>query len=373
MCAMSTPKRLWTINGDFTGLNPTGVARYGGEVVQALDALAAEGHPLTRDLDMTLVAPREPRELALRAMAVKIVPEFLRPRLPQFWVQAQLPWHVRGGLVSLCNLAPVAIRRHIACIHDLHTFTMPESYDRGFRLAHKMILPMLGRRARFITTVSEHSRDQMIQYRVAPAEKIVVAYNGADHAGRWDASKSKFEYGNRPFALCLGQRQKYKNVELILKIAAPLDAIGLDIYIAGDIGEEALPLPPGGMPRNVRLLGRVSDEDLARVLDGAVCFLFPSRIEGFGLPAVEAMTRSCPVVASSAPCMPEICAEGALYAGPDDPVGWVDAVRHLCGDEHFRRKQGEKGRLRAMRYTWRGVAEVYLELMSRIDMESPAR
>ncbi len=360
-------ERFWTINGDFTTLNPTGVARYAVEVVQALDTLAAEGHPLTRGLNMTLVAPREPRGLGLRSVGIKIVPEYSSPRMPRFWVQMQLPWHVRGGLVSLCNLAPVAIGRHIACIHDLHTYTAPEAYDRGFRLAHKVILPLLGRRARFITTISEHSRGQLIQYRIARPEKIVVAYNGADHATRWDASQSKFEFGFRPFALFLGQRQKYKNVELALKIAAALDAIGLDIYVAGDIRLEDLPLPPGGLPRNMRLLGRVADGDLAKALDGAVCFLFPSRSEGFGLPAVEAMARGCPVVASSSPCLPEICGEGTLYAAPDDTEAWIDAVRRLCGDEHFRRKQAAKGKERAGRYTWRGVAEVYLALMQRID------
>lgn len=371
---MSTIRRVWTINGDFTGLRPAGVARYAREVTLALDALAAEEHPLTRGVDFTLVAPREPQDLPLKSIPVKVVREFNKPRMPQFWVQMQLPRHVRGGgLISLCNLAPVGVRRHIACIHDLHTFVMPESYSRGFRLAHRLVLPRLGRRARYITTISEHSRDHLLHYGIAPAEKIVVAYNGADHAKRWDAGKSQLELGYRPFALCLGQTQGYKNIGLILNIAAQLDAIGLDIYIAGDVSEDALPLPEGGLPRNVRLLGRISDDDLAKVLAAAVCFLFPSRTEGFGLPAVEAMTFGCPVVASSAPSLPEVCGEAALYASPDEPEAWVDAVRHLCGDENFRRKQGEKGRARAARYTWRSIAETYLQLMEWADTERPQR
>lgn len=369
---MASLKRFWTINGDFVGLKATGVARYAREVTQALDALIAEEHPLTKGLDVTLVVPREPENFPLKAMGVKLVPEFNKPRLPQFWVQMQLPWHVKGGLVSLCNLAPVRVRRQIACIHDLHTYVMPESYGRGFRLAHKMVLPRLGRRARYITTVSEHSRDHLVQFGVAPQEKVVVTYNGADHALRWNAAASQLDFGHRPFVLCLGQTQAYKNIGLVLKIADALDAIGLDVFIAGDVKAEALPLPqPGGtMPKNVRLLGRISDDDLARALNLAVCFLFPSRIEGFGIPAVEAMTFGCPVVAASAPCLPEVCGDGALYAGPDDLEAWVDTVRRLCGDENFRRKQGEKGRERAKRYTWRGIAEIYLQLMEQTDSET---
>lgn len=365
---MTYPKRLWAINGDFVTLKATGVARYAREVTQALDALIAEEHPLAKDLDVTLVTPREPVNFPLKAIGVKVVPEFSKPRLPQFWVQMQLPRHVKGGLISLCNLAPIRISRHIACIHDLHTFVMPESYGRGFRLAHKYILPRVGRRAHFITTVSEHSRDHLVQFKVAPQEKIVVAYNGADHAKRWNAANSQLDLGHRPFVLCLGQTQAYKNIALVLQIADALDAIGLDVYIAGDLKPEALPVPAGrSLPKNVRLLGRISDDDLARALSIAVCFLLPSRIEGFGIPAVEAMIFGCPVVAASAPCLPEVCGDGALYAGPDDAEGWVDAVRRLCGDENFRRKQGEKGRERAARYTWRGIAETYLQLMEQVD------
>jgi glycosyltransferase involved in cell wall biosynthesis len=278
-----------------------------------------------------------------------------------------LPRAVEGGLVSFCNLAPVSVRRHIACIHDAHTFIMPESYGRGFRLAHRLILPWLGRKARFITTVSELSRDHLVRYGIAPADKIVVAYNGADHAARWDAGRSLLAEAERPYVLCLGQPQKYKNTELVLRMAPALEAMGLDIRMAGDISEDSLPL--GGQPRpaNLHLLGRVSDDDLAKLLGGAVCFLFPSRTEGFGLPAVEAMIHDCPVIASTSPCMPEICGEGAMLIDPDSPDLWVDAVRRLRSDPLFRRRLVDSGRRRAAKYSWRKIAETYLALMARVD------
>ena len=155
--------RRWNINGDFTTLKPTGVARYARETTLALDALLAERHPLAEGLALELLVPRPIRDpLPLKAVPVRLVPEYSRPRLPQFWVQAQLPRHVEGGLLSFCNLAPVALKRQIACIHDLHTMTMPESYGRLFRWAHRLILPALGRRAAGITTVSEFSRSEIV-------------------------------------------------------------------------------------------------------------------------------------------------------------------------------------------------------------------
>ncbi|RUZ32943.1 glycosyltransferase family 1 protein, partial [Mesorhizobium sp. M7A.F.Ca.US.003.02.1.1] len=331
VCAdREAPRRRWTINGDFTTLRPTGVARYAREVTLALDALISEGHPLGRDLEIDLVVPRPLSEpLRLDAIPVRVVPEFSRPRLPQFWVQAQLPWHVPGGLLSFCNLAPVALRRQIACIHDMHTRLMPSSYARGFRWAHRLILPALGRQAARITTVSQLSRSHLIKFGIAPEENIVVTYNGSDHANRWDAARSTLAVDrSRPYVLCLGRRdQEYKNMGLLARLAPHLDAMGLDLWMPGDVDEATLLRYIPQMPGNIVLPGRIGDDDFKKALEGALCFLFPSRIEGFGLPAVEAMASGCPVVASTSPCLPEICGDSALYADPDDVQSWAEAIR----------------------------------------------
>jgi glycosyltransferase involved in cell wall biosynthesis len=359
--------RIWTLNGDFVGLKPTGVPRYAREVSLALDALIGENHPLTEGLSVDLVAPRAPEDLPLRHIPIRVVPEYSKPRLPQLWVQLQLPRHAKGGLVSFCNLAPITKKRHIVCIHDLHTWIRPESYGRGFRLAHRLILPLLGRRAHSITTVSSLSRDHLIEHGVAPAEKITVTYNGADHAARWDADASRLEIGHRPFVLCLGQNQHYKNMELVWRIAPALDALGLDVYMAGTISRDVLRAYGGEQPANLRLLGRIGDNDLAKAFRSALCFLFPSRIEGFGLPAIEAMSWGCPVVAANAPCLPEVLGEAALYAGPDDAAGWVETIDRLRSDPALQREMSVRGRMRAARFTWRGIAECYLRLMADAD------
>ena len=360
--------RRWTINGDFVTLAPTGVARYAREVTLALDRLVAERHPLTRNLELDIVAPGAGRApLALEALPIRIVPDFTRPRLPLVWVQARLPFHVPGGLVSFCNLAPVVLRRHIACIHDMHTRMAPESYDRFFTLAHRVILPVVGRRAAAITTVSEFSRDCLAAYGVAPADKVTVTYNGCDHTARWNPENSGLATHRRPYALCLGRGEKHKNLDLMLRLAPLLDAQGLDLWMAGDIDEEMIRARGLGRPRNIVRFGRIGDDDLARALAGARAFLFPSRVEGFGLPAVEAMALGCPVVASTAPCLPEICGKAALYADPDDPAAWARAVATLHEDAALRGEIVAAGTAWARRYAWRRIAEQYLELMARID------
>ncbi|ARP68515.1 glycosyltransferase family 1 protein [Mesorhizobium sp. M7A.F.Ca.CA.001.09.2.1] len=373
VCAdREAPRRRWTINGDFTTLRPTGVARYAREVTLALDALISEGHPLGRDLEIDLVVPRPLSEpLRLDAIPVRVVPEFSRPRLPQFWVQAQLPWHVPGGLLSFCNLAPVALRRQIACIHDMHTRLMPSSYARGFRWAHRLILPALGRQAARITTVSQLSRSHLIKFGIAPEENIVVTYNGSDHANRWDAARSTLAVDrSRPYVLCLGRRdQEYKNMGLLARLAPHLDAMGLDLWMPGDVDEATLLRYIPQMPGNIVLPGRIGDDDFKKALEGALCFLFPSRIEGFGLPAVEAMASGCPVVASTSPCLPEICGDSALYADPDDVQSWAEAIRLLMLAPDLRQRLVTKGNARASSYSWRWIAWKYLELMIQVDAD----
>jgi glycosyltransferase involved in cell wall biosynthesis len=361
--------RQWSINGDFTTLRPTGVARYARETTLALDALLTERHPLSEGLALELLVPGPVEDpLPLNTISVRLVPEYRHPRLPQFWVQAQLPRHVDGGLLSFCNLAPVVSKRHIACIHDLHTMVAPESYGRFFRWAHRLILPAVGRRAAAITTVSEFSRAQLAAHGVAPPGKIAVTYNGSDHVDRWDENLSDLPHrSDWPYVFCLGQQQRYKNMELIARLAPVLECMGLDLMIAGDADPARLFPGRNGKPANVRLTGRIGDNDLKAMLANALCFLFPSRIEGFGLPAIEAMAAGCPVVASAAPCLPEICGDAALYAGPDDPGAWIECVKRLREDGNLRGRLIAAGRARASAYSWRRVAETYLGLMAAID------
>jgi glycosyltransferase involved in cell wall biosynthesis len=360
--------KLWHINGDFLSLKPTGVARYGHEVAQALDALVAEGHPLTQSVRFEVISPVQPAAGFFRSIPVRVVPP-LPVHIPQFWVQVQLPWAAADRLLSFGNLGPVAARRQILCVHDLHSITMPESFSRGFRYAHSLLTPLLGKRARLMT-VSEFSKAEIVRLGFSRPENITVTYNGSEHALRWNPALShSLPELPKPFVLGIGRDLPYKNTGLMVGMAEALDALGLDLVLAGSFDVSRY---DGWQAGNIRVVGRVSDDDLASLLDRALCFLFPSRMEGFGLPMAEAMARGCPVLASRAGSLAEIGRTGAILLDPDDRDAWVDATASLLHDPAARQALAAAGRRRAEDFSWRRIAVQYLEAMADIDGHRPA-
>ena len=125
---------------------------------------------------------------------------------------------------------------------------------------------------------------------------------------------------------------------MIYSIAADLAAKGIHVVAAG--GEDANVFARGRvgqLPPNVKQVGRVDDNDLAFLYQNALCLAFPSRTEGFGLPALEAMALGCPVIASEAASLPEVCGDAVLYASPNNlQRGWLRsgklAPNRYCAD-----------------------------------------
>ena len=360
-------RRHWSINGRFLTQAVTGVQRYAREVVLALDQLLCKDHPLTQGLEVELLVPLGGEDhLGLQAIRLKPVGRVTG----HLWEQVTLPCHARGGLLSLCNTGPLLSRKHIVCIHDVNTRAFPSSYGMRFRALYWMLQPALGRRAAQIATVSQFSANEIARYAVCQPDRIVIIPNGHEHINRRTprhSSATRAAAGPDTIVI-VGSTARHKNIRLILDLAGRLEAIGLRIAVAG-LGDSRVFAKDAAAPQapNVAWLGRLSDSELAALLSDCLCLAFPSFVEGFGLPPLEAMALGCPVIASDCASLPEVCGEAALYASPHDPDAWLVQFVRLSRDPKLRARMISQGRALASMFRWTRSAELYLESMAHAD------
>jgi glycosyltransferase involved in cell wall biosynthesis len=364
-------REVWAINGRYLTQRMTGVQRYAREIVAALDEILSEDTDAAERLGMRLVSPPV-ADVRSDHLRIDMVPT--RRGSGHLWDQMVLPWYGASGILSLGNFGPVVARNHIVCIHDANTFIQPESYSRAFGLAYRILLPLIGRQARRVATVSQFSARMLVEYGVCRAEKIFIAPNGHEHALRWDASRAQIPLISslkRPYVLLLGSSAKHKNVHIVLDQAQALDAAGIDIVVVG-AASTIFSEVAGNLQRpNVHHAGYVGDDDLAALYESALCLAFPSKTEGFGIPPLEAMARGCPVISSNAASLVEVGGDAVAYVDPDHGHGWRDAIVGLSGNEGRRATMSAQGRRRAALFSWKRSARIYLDEILHLGAASP--
>lgn len=359
------------VNGRFLTRSPTGVDRAATELVRALVQLRAAGD--TRPFRLDIAVPRtDISDGEIRArLGLGADSRILRSSARgYFWEQGVLARLLpKAVLLSLCNVGPIFRRNQLALIHDAQVFDVPQSYSRAFRLAYHALLPRLARRARWLATVSGHSRARLLANGIGSAEKIAVIPNGADHVQRIaevEDSAGKFGLEKGGYFLVVGSLAPHKNLVMLGEACAlrrdqgpPLAVVGTaDPRIFGNAAEQR---PDSGIVS----LGRVSDEELKGLYSRARALLFPSLAEGFGLPALEAMACGCPVVASDAGALPETCGEAALFCSPDRPEEWARTMDALAGDDAQLLALSAAGERRAAEFTWGTSALKLLDVLQR--------
>jgi glycosyltransferase involved in cell wall biosynthesis len=144
-----------------------------------------------------------------------------------------------------------------------------------------------------------------------------------------------------------------KNLEIFPEVFRHLNEMGIRISLHR-VGQPLDPVLAGQISHQAELVehGAVSDEDLARLYQTCDMLLFPSLLEGFGLPVLEAMARGCAVVSSNTTSLPEAGGDAALYFDPADPAAAASQILRLIREPALQDHLREAGFQRAREFTW---------------------
>jgi glycosyltransferase involved in cell wall biosynthesis len=338
-----------------------GIARYALELSRRLPALA----PGWQFLGLTGPAglPDDLGELAPRIPLVRCGAEFLsifeQPALAACLFR-HAPDLFHATSYSLPAFWP---GRLVATLHDATHLALPDSTSLTHTAYYKLVVAPRAQRACALITVSEFSRGELAAHLGLAPERLQVISNGVDTAfhvplpSEVDGFRARRGIPPRYFA-AIGSLKPHKNLKVLLPVAEGLPEPL--VLLAGRGARRAL-----GFSEKVLELSPLPDADLVNFLGGATAVLVPSRYEGFGLPALEAMACGAPVIAANAGAHPEVVGNAGLLVSADNPLAWREAALRVARDPSLRSELSARGRARAARFSWDDCARQTLAVYRR--------
>ena len=267
----------------------------------------------------------------------------------------------------------------VVTVHDVCYASNPEWFSARDLRVLGTVVPRAIRKAARVITDSEAARRDIVHHYPMAEEKIAVVYVGpgaaAQPIARNAAAAELTALGidlRRPYILVVGNLQPRKNLVRLVEafsrlvrggLEASLVVVGPSHYRASDAFGAAAALGD-----RVHFTGYVSDRQLAACYELATVFVFPSLYEGFGMPALEAMSHGVPCLCSNAGALPEICGEAALYFDPTSVDAIAEGLQRMLADAQLRARLGSAARGWARRFSWTRAAEetiaVYRQALS---------
>jgi glycosyltransferase involved in cell wall biosynthesis len=239
-------------------------------------------------------------------------------------------------------------------VHDLQHELYPQFFPRAELAYRRLSYGRTVRSARIVIAISEHARRTLLERYGLEGERVRAIHLGVDHERLTPGAGAR-----QPLLLYPANRWPHKNHERLFQAFALVrrERPELRLVLTG-IGHVSTALPNG-----VESRGRVSDDELVTLYQSASAVVFPSLYEGFGLPPLEAMACGCPVAASTATSVPEVCGNAAEYFDPLSPDDMARAIMQVLDRPE---DYVERGLARSSGFTWEACARaheaVYREL-----------
>lgn len=280
--------------------------------------------------------------------------------------------HITNPALFFLKKCPV-----IVTIHDMAEFMLPEKYGRLNSLFKRWIAKFAIKRSDRIITVSDYSKKSIIEILNIDETKVKVIPEGVciERFKTNDCKDILARYRlPQNYILYVGSITKGKNIELIINAFAKLDIklkTSHAIVIVGKRGNAYKSIVKTvkhlQLNSKVIFLDHVPDEVLPCIYKHAKVFVFPSQIEGFGLPVLEAMACGTPVITSNTTSLPDVCGDSAIFINPTSIEDCKSSIELVLTDEAFRENLINKGKIRIKSMTWDFTAkEILTEYINTI-------
>ena len=221
---------------------------------------------------------------------------------------------------------PILFRKKgiYSAIHDMGAWDIPEAFKLFQRIYARATIIFGAINAQGIITVSEFSKERICKILRCKNEKIHVVYSGVTHKIKeskvvFGEIKKKYKLPNK-YILALSTLEPKKNLEFLIESFVNVSSkVNFDLVLVGRIGWKVDSLLNRIAGENrICMTGFVNDNEISEIYRNAMCFVFPSKYEGFGLPPIEALEMGTPVIASNIASIPEILGEQAVYFSVDN-------------------------------------------------------
>jgi glycosyltransferase involved in cell wall biosynthesis len=303
------------------------------------------------------------------------------PMPGSFWLQTQGKRYVTKDKIEMfygpAHLLPLRLSKNIKtvlAVHDLVSVYYPNTMANYNRFIHNIFFKPSIKSADHIITMSEYTKQSIIDCFSISSDKITVIYEGVSEKFRPHQKEEILSVLARyqiksPYILSVGTLEPRKNYMVLLKAFKQLNS-NFDLVIVGKKGWKSQEIfdtiSELQLHNRIKILGYVDDNDMPYLYNGAEVFVFPSVYEGFGLPVLEALACGVPTISSNASSLPEIGGEAVKYFNPNSIDDLQKKMQDVLDSSEVKRTLREKGIIQAQKFNWEDTARKTLTILKDI-------